>query len=128
MDPVAALGEIAYRLERDGAESYKVRAFRNAATAISEIARDRLEAQHHPGAAAEGRGIHVAEGVPGIGAVAGSRQLMPQFPERPAGDADPGGIEQFGEEGEDIEAHGLLLAWPGSVRMDKKGCAGKERK
>jgi putative hydrolase len=44
MDPVAALGEIAYRLERDGAESYKVRAFRNAATAISEIARDRLEA------------------------------------------------------------------------------------
>ena len=35
-DPVAALRRIAYLLERDGAESYKVRAFRNAAAAIDE--------------------------------------------------------------------------------------------
>jgi putative hydrolase len=42
MDPITALREIAYVLERDGAESYKVRAFRNAATAVGEIAPDRL--------------------------------------------------------------------------------------
>ncbi|MGH9078590.1 MAG: PHP domain-containing protein [Acidimicrobiales bacterium] len=34
MEPVAALRRIAYLLERDGAESYKVRAFRNAAAAV----------------------------------------------------------------------------------------------
>jgi putative hydrolase len=37
MEPVEALRRIAYLLERDRAESYKVRAFRNAATAISEL-------------------------------------------------------------------------------------------
>jgi putative hydrolase len=35
-DPVAALRRIAYLLERDQAETYKVRAFRNAASAIAE--------------------------------------------------------------------------------------------
>jgi len=41
-DPVAALRRIAYLLERDGAESYKVRAFRNAAAAITEVAPEKL--------------------------------------------------------------------------------------
>jgi putative hydrolase len=36
-DPVSALRRIAYLLERDGAESYKVRAFRNAAHAVAEL-------------------------------------------------------------------------------------------
>jgi putative hydrolase len=41
-DPVKALRRIAYLLERNGAETYKIRAFRNAANAIAEIAHDTL--------------------------------------------------------------------------------------
>jgi putative hydrolase len=43
MEPVAALQRIAYLLERDGAESYKVRAFRNAARAIANVPASELE-------------------------------------------------------------------------------------
>jgi putative hydrolase len=37
LDPVSALSRIAYLLERDGAETYKVRAFRHAALAVAEL-------------------------------------------------------------------------------------------
>ena len=44
MEPADALRRIAYLLERDGAESYKVRAFRKAAAAIAGMPVDALAA------------------------------------------------------------------------------------
>jgi putative hydrolase len=42
VDPLFALQRIAYLLERDGAETYKVRAFRHAAAAIADLSTDEL--------------------------------------------------------------------------------------
>jgi putative hydrolase len=44
VDPTSALRRIAYLLERDGAESYKVRAFRNAAAAVADLPVDEMAA------------------------------------------------------------------------------------
>ena len=44
MEPGSALRRIAYLLERDGAETYKVRAFRNAAAAIADFSVEDLAA------------------------------------------------------------------------------------
>jgi putative hydrolase len=44
VEPIDALRRIAYLLERDGAESYRVRAFRNAAAAIAHLPVDELTA------------------------------------------------------------------------------------
>jgi putative hydrolase len=44
VDPLDALKQIAFRLERSGADTYKVRAFRHAARAIAGVPREDLEA------------------------------------------------------------------------------------
>ncbi len=43
MEPLDALNQIAFRLERSGADTYKVRAFRHAARAITSVPREELE-------------------------------------------------------------------------------------
>jgi putative hydrolase len=42
VDPLDALNQVAFRLERSGADTYKVRAFRNAARAVKDVDADRL--------------------------------------------------------------------------------------
>jgi putative hydrolase len=49
VDPTGALRRIAYLLERDGAESYKVRAFRKAAAAVADLPVDQLAAMTSAG-------------------------------------------------------------------------------
>jgi putative hydrolase len=57
MDPVAALEEIAFLLERDRASSYKSKAFRRAAAVIEGIAPDELAAQVRDGRLKRTKGI-----------------------------------------------------------------------
>ena len=70
MDPVAALEEIAFLLERDRASSYKSKAFRRAAAIIEEYSPEELAARVRDGRLKRTKGIGdstyavIANGIP----------------------------------------------------------------
>ena len=53
----------------------------------------------------------MTEGVPGEGAVAVGVQRVSQVAEGAARDAEVGGLEEFGEEREGVEAHHFIRKW-----------------
>ena len=57
MSPHDALAEIAFRLERDRAEPFRIQAFRRAAAAIADVAADDLRARAADGRLARTKGI-----------------------------------------------------------------------
>lgn len=57
MDPVAALNEIAYRLERERASEFKTKAFRTAAAVLAKVPADQREAQVADGTLKKTKGI-----------------------------------------------------------------------
>ena len=95
MDPAEALSEIAFWLERERAKTYRVEAFRNAATAIAGLTVEQLAARRASLTSMHGIGPRTAEvitqvldgSVPGYLADLRERGAGPKLKNSPSFDA-----------------------------------------
>ena len=104
MEPAEALSEIAFWLERERAKSYRVEAFRNAATAIAGLSVDQLAARRASLTSMHGIGPRTAEVITQVldGSVPG---YLTDLRERGAGPLVPGGEEVRPELLGDLHTH-----------------------